>query len=171
MSTAHPADSRVYGHLWTTPEVSALFTDEGRTQAWLDILAALAQAQADVGLVPRAAADAIGAHADASRLDLALVAEQTRATGHSTLGLIRALREVLPPDAREWVYYGATVQDLSDTWFALVFRTLGVIAERDVGRMRDRALGLAAEHRGTPMCGRTHGQPGLPITFGFISSR
>ena len=167
MSTAHPADSRVYGHLWTTPEASALFTDEGRTQAWLDILAALAQAQADVGLVPRAAADAISAHADASRLDLALVAEQTRATGHSTLGLIRALREVLPADAREWVYYGATVQDLSDTWFALVFRALGAIAERDVGRMRDRALGLAAEHRDTPMCGRTHGQPGLPITFGF----
>ena len=53
MSTAHPADSLVYGHLWTTPEVSALFTDEGRTQAWLDILAALAQAQADVGLVPQ----------------------------------------------------------------------------------------------------------------------
>jgi adenylosuccinate lyase len=167
VSAAHPADSRVYGHLWTTPEVSALFTDEGRTQAWLDILAALAQAQADVGLVPHAAADAIAAHADASRLDLTLVAEQTRATGHSTLGLIRALREVLPADAREWVYYGATVQDLSDTWFALVFRALGVIAERDVGRMRDRALALAAEHRGTPMCGRTHGQPGLPITFGF----
>jgi adenylosuccinate lyase len=167
VTTAHPADSRVYGHLWTTPEVSALFTDEGRTQAWLDILAALAQAQADVGLVPRAAADAIGAHADASRLDLTLVAEQTRVTGHSTLGLIRALREVLPAGAREWVYYGATVQDLSDTWFALVFKTLGVIAERDVSRMRDRALGLAAEHRGTPMCGRTHGQPGLPITFGF----
>jgi adenylosuccinate lyase len=167
VSTAHPADSRVYGHLWTTPEVSALFTDEGRTQAWLDILAALAGAQADVGLVPRAAAEAIAGHADASRLDLGLVAEQTRATGHSTLGLIRALRDVLPADAREWVYYGATVQDLSDTWFALVFKTLGGIAERDVGRMRDRALGLAAEHRGSPMCGRTHGQPGLPITFGF----
>ena len=50
MSVAHPADSRVYGHLWTTHEASALFTDEGRTQAWLEILAALAQAQADVGL-------------------------------------------------------------------------------------------------------------------------
>src|SRR5262249_33855978 len=109
----------------------------------------------------------ISAHADASRLDLALIAEQTRATGHSTLGLIRALREVLPADAREWVYYGATVQDLSDTWFALVFRALGAIAERDVGRMRDRALALAAEPRATPVCGRTHGQPGLPITFGF----
>jgi adenylosuccinate lyase len=83
------------------------------------------------------------------------------------MGLIRALREVLPVQAREWVYYGATVQDLSDTWFALTFRAIGDNAERDVTRMRDRALALAAQYRDTPMCGRTHGQPGLPITFGF----
>jgi adenylosuccinate lyase len=165
--TAHPADSAIFGHLWTTPEASALFSDEGRTQAWLGILAGLAQAQAEVGLVPPAAAAAIRSHADVSRLDLNLVAEQTRATGHSTMGLIQALREVLPPEAREWVYYGATVQDLSDTWFALVFRALGDLAERDVTRMRDRALELAGRYRDTPMCGRTHGQPGLPITFGF----
>lgn len=167
MSGAHPADSDIYRHLWTTPEASALFSDEGRTQAWLQILAALAQAQADVGVIPAAAAAAIRAHADASRLDLDQIAEHTRVTGHSTIGLIRALRNVLPEQAREWVYYGATVQDLSDTWFALAFRGLGDIAERDVTRMRDRALDLAAEHRDTPMCGRTHGQPGLPITFGF----
>jgi adenylosuccinate lyase len=167
MSGAHPADSAIFGHLWTTAEASALFCDEGRTQAWLTILAALAQAQAEAGLIPAAAADTIRAHADVSLLDLDLVAEQTRLTGHSTMGLIRALREVLPADAREWVYYGATVQDLSDTWFALTFRTLGDIAERDVTRMRDRALDLAAQYRDTPMCGRTHGQPGLPVTFGF----
>jgi adenylosuccinate lyase len=167
VNTAHPADSAIYGHLWTTPEASALFSDEGRTQAWLRILAALAEAQAGTGLIPAAAADAIARGADVSRLDLNLVAEQTRATGHSTLGLIQALRAALPEHAREWVYYGATVQDLSDTWFALVFRALGDIAERDVTRMRDRALDLAGQHRSTPMCGRTHGQPGLPITFGF----
>jgi adenylosuccinate lyase len=167
MASAHPADSAIFGHLWTTPEASALFSDEGRTQAWLRILAALAQAQADAGLIPPPAAAAIRAHADVSRLDLDLVAKQTRETGHSTMGLIRALREVLPEHAREWVYYGATVQDLSDTWFALVFRAVGDIAERDVTRMRDRALELADEYRDTPMCGRTHGQPGLPVTFGF----
>jgi len=167
VNSAHPADSVIFGHLWSTPEVSALLSDEGRTQAWLQILAALAQAQADVGLVPPAAAETIRAHADVALLDLGLVAEQTRATGHSTMGLIQALRGVLPEHAREWVYYGATVQDLSDTWFALIFRAVGDIAERDVTRMRDRALALAAEHRDTPMCGRTHGQPGLPVTFGF----
>ena len=167
MNSAHPADSAIFGHLWTTPEASALFSDEGRTQAWLQILAALAQAQADVGLVPRAAAEAIRAHADVGLIDLDLVAKLTRETGHSTMGLIRALRDVLPEHAREWVYYGATVQDLTDTWFALVFRTVGDTAERDVTRMRDRALELAGQYRDTPMCGRTHGQPGLPITFGF----
>jgi adenylosuccinate lyase len=167
MASAHPADSAIFGHLWTTPEASALFTDEGRTQAWLQILAALAQAQADAGLIPAGAATAIRAHADVSVLDLDLVAEQTRRTGHSTMGLITALRAVLPEHAREWVYYGATVQDLSDTWFALVARAVGDIAERDVTRMRDRALALAGQYRDTPMCGRTHGQPGLPVTFGF----
>ena len=167
MSGAHPADSAIFGHLWSTPEASALFCDEGRTQAWLLILAALARAQARAGLIPAAAAETIAAYADVSRLDLDLVAEQTRLTGHSTMGLIQALREVLPVQAREWVYYGATVQDLSDTWFALTFRAVGDIAERDVTRMRDRALALAAQYRDTPMCGRTHGQPGLPITFGF----
>lgn len=167
MSNAHPADSAVFGHLWTTPEASALFSDEGRTQAWLDILAALADAQADVGLVPAEAAGAIRAHADVSLLDLGLVAEQTRESGHSTMGLIRALRQVLPPHAREWVYYGATVQDLSDTWSALVARAIGDIAARDVTRMREAALRLAGRYRDAPMCGRTHGQPGLPITFGF----
>jgi adenylosuccinate lyase len=167
VNSAHPADSAIFGHLWSTPEASALFSDEGRTQAWLQILAALAQAQAGAGLVPPAAAETIRAHADVGLIDLALVAERTRATGHSTMGLIEALRAVLPEHAREWVYYGATVQDLSDTWFALVFRTVGDIAERDVTRMRDRALELAGQYRDTPMCGRTHGQPGLPITFGF----
>ncbi len=167
MNSAHPADSAIFGHLWSTPEASALFSDEGRTQAWLQILAALAQAQAGAGLVPPAAAETIRAHADVGLIDLGLVAERTRATGHSTMGLIEALRSVLPEHAREWVYYGATVQDLSDTWFALVFRTVGDIAERDVTRMRDRALELAGQYRDTPMCGRTHGQPGLPITFGF----
>lgn len=165
--TSLPPDSVVYRHLWSTPELRELFDDEGRTQAWLDVLAELAEAQAGLGLVPVSAAAAIRAHADVTLLDLEQVAEETRATGHSTLGLIRALRAVLPPDAAEWVYYGATVQDVTDTWFALVMRRVLDIVERDVRRCRDAALDLARRHRDTVMCGRTHGQPGLPVTFGF----
>src|SRR3982074_1652440 len=160
---AHLVDSVLYGHLWSTPEIHRLLDDEGRVQAWLEILAALAEAQADVGLVPPDAARAIRKHSDAGlahpRLDLAKVAEQTRAPGHSTLGLIRCLQDVLPEEAREWVYYGATVQDLSDTWTALIMREVADILERDLAHAEAAALALAKRHRDTVMCGRTHGQP------------
>jgi adenylosuccinate lyase len=164
---AHLVDSTVYGHLWATPELHELFDDRGRFQSWLDILVALAEAQAEVGLVPADAARAIRLHASVERLDLSRVAEETRATGHSTLGLIHCLQEVLPEDAAEWVYFGATVQDLSDTWNALVMRRVGDVLERDLRRAEGAALTLAERHRDTILCGRTHGQPGLPVTFGF----
>jgi adenylosuccinate lyase len=165
--SAHLADSVLYGHLWSTTELHRLLDDEGRVQSWLDILAALAEAQAEVGLVPGEAARLIRQHADVKLLDLDQVGAQTRATGHSTLGLIRCLHAVLPEPAREWVYYGATVQDLSDTWTALVMRDVAEILERDLGHAEAAAVALAERHRETVMCGRTHGQPGLPITFGF----
>src|SRR6266545_6310110 len=164
---AHLADSVLYGHLWGTTELHRLLDDEGRVQSWLDILAALAEAQAEVGLVPGEAARLIRQHADVKLLDLDQVGAQTRATGHSTPGLIRCLHAVLPEPAREWVYYGATVQDLSDTWTALVMRDVTEILDRDLGHAEAAAVTLAERHRETVMCGRTHGQPGLPITFGF----
>ncbi|MHC1559576.1 3-sulfopropionylcysteine synthase XcbD [Actinomycetospora sp. C-140] len=166
MST-HLADSEIYGHLWTTPELHEQLDDTGRTRAWLAILAALAAAQAEVGLVPPEAAEDIAAHARVSELDLAEIGAGTRRSGHSTHGLIAALRTVLPARAREWVYYGATVQDVSDTWFAMVVRATGDVVARDVARVRDAAVSLARRHRDTVMCGRTHAQPGLPVTFGF----
>ncbi len=144
-----------------------LLDDESRVQSWLEILAALAEAQAEVGLVPADAARIIRDHATVDLLDLARVAERTRATGHSAIGLIQCLQDVLPEAAREWVYYGATVQDVSDTWTALVMRQVGDILERDLAHAEAAAVALADQHRGTIMCGRTHGQPGLPITFGF----
>ncbi|GAA5123589.1 adenylosuccinate lyase family protein [Haloechinothrix salitolerans] len=164
---AHITDSVLYRHLWGTDETHALLDDGPRVQRWLDILAALAAAQAEVGLMPDDAARAIADHADVALLDLDDVAAETRACGHSTLGLIRCLRRVLPEPAREWVYYGATVQDLTDTWTALVLRDVGALVARELADIEQAARTLAQQHRDTVMPGRTHGQPGLPITFGF----
>jgi adenylosuccinate lyase len=161
------ADSVLYRHLWGTAEARALLGEEGRLQGWLDVIAALARAQADAGLIPAAAARQITEHARAGRIDLDFAAEQTRQTSHSMLGLIRALQAVLPEPAREYVYAGATVQDITDTWTALATRTIGGIVWRDLRQIEDRLLELAAEHRSTLMPGRTHGQPGSPVTFGF----
>lgn len=165
--SAHLADSVIYGHLWGTPELHALLDDEARVQRWLDILAALAAAQTEVGLVPADAAKVIAEHADVNLLDLAEIGAETRACGHSTLGLIRRLRRALPDSVGEWVCYGATVQDITDTWTALVIRDVASIVDRDLTRAEAAATDLARRHRDTLMPGRTHGQPGLPITLGF----
>lgn len=160
-------DSIVYGHLWATDEARGILGEEARFASWLEILACLAEAQADLGMIPPEAARAIREEAGRMDLDLERIAARTRATSHSTLGLIDELRRRLPEPAREWVYYGATVQDLSDTWTALVMRRVGDLLDRDLLRIREAALRLAREHRATPMPGRTHAQPGLPIPFGF----
>jgi adenylosuccinate lyase len=167
VSGLHIIDSVVYEHLWSTPAARERFSERGRLQAWLDVLAALAAAQADLGLVPRAAAEEIATTADVDGFDLAEVAAGTRESGHSTLGIIRAWRARLSPAAREWVYWGATVQDVTDSWTGMVMR--GVLDDMadDLQRLERGLLALAREHRETVVLGRTHGQPGLPVTFGF----
>jgi adenylosuccinate lyase len=161
------SSSTLYAHLWGTPETAGIFDEKAMLQTWLDELGALARAQASLGIVPAASAAAITAAAKVESLDLDYVAEQTRATSHSTLGLIRGLLRVLPEDVREHVYMGATVQDVSDTWFGIVMRDVGAIAWRDLRAIEASLLGLARRHRDDVMAGRTHGQPGAPITFGF----
>ncbi len=163
----HLSDSVVYGHLWATEEARAILGEEPRFRAWLDILATLVEAQAEVGLVPQEAAQVIREYSLEAPIDLERIAAETRATGHSTLGLIRVLRATLPEPVREWVYYGATVQDVTDTWTATVMRSVGDLMERDLRRIETAALDLAQAHRSTPMMGRTHAQPALPIPFGF----
>lgn len=165
--SARIADSAMYGHLWGTPAVRAVFEERSRLQAWLAILAALARAQAAEGLVPEAAAEQITRQARVDLLDLDLVAEQTRVTGHSTLGLIRALQQVLPADVHRHVYVGATVQDLTDTWTSLALRTVCGQVWQGLHGIEDLLLDLAERHRETVIAGRTHGQPGAPTTFGW----
>lgn len=167
MTGAHIIDSVVYEHLWTTPAARERFGERGRMQVWLHIVAQLAAAQADLGLVPRQAAAEIGATAEIDGFDLAAIAAGTRESGHSTLGLIRAWHARLSPEAREWIYWGATVQDVTDTWTGIVMRDVFDDTDAELERL-DRALAvLAREHRETVILGRTHGQPGLPVTFGF----
>ena len=161
------SDSASYAHLWGTDELARVFDETARLQCWLDILVALARAQSRLGIVPTRAAEAIAAGARVEALDLDYIAEQTRLTSHSTLGLIRGLRRVLPEHARQYVYFGATVQDLTDTWFGMVIREVGMLVWRDLRALEADLLQLARTYRDTVQVGRTHGQPGAPVTFGF----
>ena len=136
----------VFAHLWSTPETDELFGDEGRTRTWLSVYGALAAAQGELGLIPAPAAEAIAARV-AQPVDLAAVGEETRRSGHSTLGLIRVLGRDLDESAREWVSYGATVQDVADTWTGLVAQRMLAIAERDLAAIESSLAALAVRHR------------------------
>jgi adenylosuccinate lyase len=155
-----------FEHLWGTPETDELFGDEGRTRIWLAVLGAVAAEQGALELIPGAAADAIAARCS-EPVDLEAVGEETRRSGHSTLGLIRVLQRDLDESSREWVSYGTTVQDVADTWTGLAMQRMLAIAERDLAAIEASLVALARRHRDAIMLGRTHGQPGLPITFAF----
>ena len=166
----HLTDSLIYRNSWGTPELRELFDDLPRTRTWLEILAVLAETQAEFGLIPTGAAQAVATTCRTVELDAAFfeeVRDGFETTNHSTFGLIRALQRRCPGNSGEWLYYGATVQDITDTWTALVLQQVREIVSRELIEIEANLARLAAEHRNTVMAGRTHGQIGLPITFGF----
>ena len=164
------ADSVVFGSAWTTAELRALFSEEARTRGWLSILATLVETQAELDLVPEPAARAVAATCRQTTVDAAFlteVASGRERTGHSTAGLVAAIARRCPEQTGEWFYVGATVQDVTDTWTMQALQVAHALIRSDLKKAVRAIQGLARAHRDTPMIGRTHGQHGLPITFGF----
>jgi len=167
---SHISDSLIYRSSWGTEETRALFDDEPRTRAWLEILAVLAESQAEVELIPADEAKKVAHACRQMTLDAEFFEEVRKGfeeTNHTTLGLIRAVQSRCPEGSGEWVYYGATVQDITDTWTMMTVAKVWSIAFRELRAIEENLLRLAETHKNTVMTGRTHGQPGLPITFGF----
>jgi adenylosuccinate lyase len=165
--SSHIRDSLIYGPNWAVEPVRSWFTESRRIACWLGILAAAAQAQADIGAIPRAAADHIEQACAQGGLDLHAVAERSHATGHSTAGLLAALRDLVGDPHSRYVGLATTVQDISDTWTALSIKLTAERLEADLRRLLEILRQGAEAHRDMVMLGRTHGQPGAPITFGF----
>ncbi|EIN00500.1 Fumarate lyase [Paraburkholderia hospita] len=163
---SHLIDSTIFGHQWATSESRAIFSEKSRVARWLEVVIELAQAQAECGIIPGDSAEKISQLRTVA-LPIEEIAERTRQTSHSTLGMIQVLRDLLPGTSAEHIYYGATVQDITDTSQVLELRAVGALVWRDLWMLEDGLLELAVRHRLTPMAGRTHGQPGAPISFGF----
>jgi len=142
-------------------------------RAWLEgMLAAeraLARAEARVGVIPAAAADAIAAACEPERFDVARLAEEGRLVANPVEPLVRAL-VAEAGEAGRWVHWGATSQDVLDTAAMLVARgALAVILE-EVDGVADGCAALAEAHRATPMAGRTVLQQAVPTTFGLVAA-
>lgn len=165
--TTHMIDSAVFGAAWASPALRAIFSERARLDGWLEILATLAESQAEIGLVPPSAAAEIRRVCERGEIDLDTLAEHYRQTGHSLHGLLSVLGQQATDGAGEWICFGATVQDITDTWMSrALLRTWRIVFD-EMREIEASLLTLASAHRTTPMIGRTHGQAGAPISFGL----
>src|SRR5512132_14988 len=149
------------------PGVRALFTESARFQSWLDVEAALAQAQAELGVIPDAAAREIVDKAHLSYLDLAAVREGLARTGHPLVPLVWALDRACEGDAGGYVHWGATTQNITQTGQLLQVRQAHHIFLKQLAAILTTLAGLAERTKDVLLPGRTHGQHAVPATFGF----
>jgi len=164
------ADVGLFAPVYAGTSAHAGTTDEAWIQAMLDAEAGLVRAQADVGLVPRAAAETITDAARADLLDLAALAVASRGAANPVVALVRAFSELVAaadPGAAEYVHRGSTSQDILDTASMLVASRVLAIVQTDLERIVQALARLAEEHRATPIPGRTLTQHAVPTTFGL----
>jgi 3-carboxy-cis,cis-muconate cycloisomerase len=164
---SHVTDSLFFKDLYGTEEMRAVFSDQALLQRWLDVEVALAQAEAEIGLIPRYAAEEIARKGRAELIDTAWMKSEIDYTLHPIVPLIRAFKAICDGDAGEYIHWGATTQDIMDTALVLQLKDAVAILERRLSALSQVLSGLAQRHRDTLMPGRTHGQHALPITFGF----
>ncbi len=162
MSDELPTAARV-----SDPGIRALYRLENRWQAWLDVEAALAAAQAELGIIPQAAAEAIARAAQFELLDRARLDEGFARTGHTIVPLVWELSRVVGEPHGGWVHWGATTQNITQTGDLLVLRQAHAIFLRLIGEALAAAADLAERGADMPIAGRTHGQHAVPATFGY----
>src|SRR5437870_2013402 len=162
MSLLCPIDFR-YGR----PQMKRIFEEEARLQRLLDVEAALARAEAKVGLVPREAAAEITKKATTKYVTVKRVEELERETRHDLMAVVLALTEACTGDAGKFVHLGATSNDIQDSATALQLREAIQVIDEGLGNLIEALSELAAKHKKTIMLGRTHGQAAVPIAFGL----
>ncbi len=166
MSTEPRSTSGLFEPIVTTDALLAATGDGAWLQAMLDVEAALAGAEADAGIVPPEAAEAIVEACVADRFDPSEIGRAARLGGNPVIPLVQALREAVGA-ASGWVHWGATSQDILDSAAMLVTKRAFGLIDADLAGLAHGCADLAGAHRDTMMAGRTLLQHALPITFGL----
>ncbi|MFC4060663.1 3-carboxy-cis,cis-muconate cycloisomerase [Planomonospora corallina] len=162
-----PGLDGLFSQVFSRGGAAAEVTDAAWLAAMLDVEAALACAQAGLGIVPEAAAEAVGAACDPELFDLAEIGRLAARTANPVVPLVAALREQVPAGLRRYVHHGATSQDVNDTAMMLLARRALTQILGDLRAAADACAGLAGRHRDTVMAGRTLLQQAVPVTFGL----
>jgi len=160
-------DSAIFQGVFSTDDMRRVWSDENRTQKYLDVEAALATVQGELGVIPWEAADEIVRHCRLDRIDMAELRRQTERIGYPILGLVTQLNNLCRDGLGEYCHWGATTQDITDTATVLQIREALNIVDRELTALSAALARLAADHRNTPMIGRSNLQQAIPITFGY----
>jgi adenylosuccinate lyase len=155
----HPIEER-YG----TPEMRAVWSEKNRFSCIVSVEVALAKAEAAQGMIPKAAAETIEQHAPGASLERAKAIELE--INHDMMAIVKAISEV-SGDAGRWVHYGATSNDILDTATALQLSQSLTLIDRKLRILLGILLQRSDETKSLVCIGRTHGQQGVPTTYGL----
>ncbi|MDH1106608.1 3-carboxy-cis,cis-muconate cycloisomerase [Pseudomonas otitidis] len=162
--------NQLFDAYFTAPAMRAIFCDQGRVQGMLDFEAALARAEARVGLIPREAVAPIEAACRADFYDFSALALAIATAGNSAIPLVKALGKRIAaasPEAERYVHLGATSQDAMDSGLVLQLRAAIGLIEADLAALGDALAEQAERHADTPLAGRTWLQQATPVTLGM----
>ncbi|MGX9863595.1 3-carboxy-cis,cis-muconate cycloisomerase [Pseudomonas moraviensis] len=162
--------NQLFDAYFTARDMREVFCDQGRVQAMLDFEAALARAEARVGLIPSSAVAPIAAACDAHLYDFAALGEAIATAGNSAIPLVKALgKQIASSDAEaeRYVHLGATSQDVMDSGLVLQLRQALALIEDQLTHLADSLAAQAQRFATTPLAGRTWLQHATPVTLGM----
>jgi adenylosuccinate lyase len=146
--------------------MAAIWSPETRFRIWFEIEAHAADAMAELGMIPKAAAKKIWTKGKAAKFDLARIEEIERETKHDVVAFLTHLAEIVGPEAR-FVHQGMTSSDVLDTCFNVQLVRVADLLIADVEKLEAAIERRAREYKYTPTIGRSHGIHAEPTTFGL----
>jgi 3-carboxy-cis,cis-muconate cycloisomerase len=160
-------DSSIFQGIFSSDAMRHVWSDENRTAKYIDVERALAKVQARLGLIPQEACDEIVSHCHLEQIDMARLRQQTERIGYPILGVVTQINQLCRDGLGEYVHWGATTQDITDTAAVLQIREALVIVDAELEAIATALARLAKEHRLTPVIGRSNLQQAIPVTFGY----
>ncbi|HJV16665.1 MAG TPA: adenylosuccinate lyase [Bacillales bacterium] len=148
---------------YTRPEMGAIWTEENRFKAWLEVEILACEAWSELGEIPK---DDVAKLREKASFDIARIKEIEEETRHDVVAFTRAVSETLGEE-RKWVHYGLTSTDVVDTALSYVIKQANAILLKDIENFIEILKNKAQEHKFTVMMGRTHGVHAEPTTFGL----
>lgn len=148
---------------YTRPEMGAIWTEENRFQAWLEVEILACEAWAELGDIPK---EDVKVLREKASFDIERIKEIEAETRHDVVAFTRAVSETLG-DEKKWVHYGLTSTDVVDTALSYQLKQANEILLADIERFVTILKEKAQDHKYTVMMGRTHGVHAEPTTFGL----